>query len=123
MANTAAYIGTSGWSYPHWAKGVFYPRGLKQGEWLRFYAEHFDTVEVNMTFYRLPRKELLERWVSATPNRFQFLIKLSHREDLLNSRDRMTAAIPYQRSESTVRRPVRSPLPHRLDPYFSARVR
>jgi len=72
-------VGTSGWSYPHWAKGVFYPRGLKQGDWLRFYADHFDTVEVNMTFYRLPRKELLERWVSMTPSRFRFAVKLWRR--------------------------------------------
>lgn len=69
------YVGTSGWSYAHW-RGNFYPPALKQGEWLRFYAERFTTVEVNMTFYRLPKPELLSRWVEMTPARFQFAVKL-----------------------------------------------
>ena len=45
-------IGTSGWNYPHW-KEVFYPLHVTQSKWLEFYADHFDTVEVNATFYRL----------------------------------------------------------------------
>jgi uncharacterized protein YecE (DUF72 family) len=49
---------------------------LKQGEWLRFYAERFRTVEVNMTFYRLPKAELLSRWADMTPKGFRFAVKL-----------------------------------------------
>jgi uncharacterized protein YecE (DUF72 family) len=71
-----AYIGTSGWSYLHWAKGRFYPPGLKQGEWLRFYGERFRTVEINMTFYRLPKVEMLDRWHAVTHPDFRFAVKL-----------------------------------------------
>ncbi len=73
------YIGTSGWSYSDWAKGRFYPRGLKQGEWLRYFAERFGTVEVNASFYRLPRPEMISRWHSVTGPRFRFAVKLWRR--------------------------------------------
>lgn len=69
-------IGTSGWSYPHWAKGVFYPKGMKQGEWLPFYASHFATVELNASFYRLPKQEVIAGWTNKTSSRFSFAIKL-----------------------------------------------
>jgi uncharacterized protein YecE (DUF72 family) len=51
------HIGCSGWNYDSWRHGVFYPRGLPARRWLAAYAEHFDTVEVNTTFYRLPRRD------------------------------------------------------------------
>ncbi len=73
------YIGTSGWSYNDWAKGRFYPKGLKQGEWLRYFAERFGTVEVNASFYRLPRPEMITRWHSLTGSRFRFAVKLWRR--------------------------------------------
>lgn len=71
------YAGTSGWSYADWAGGRFYPRGLKPGDWLAYYAREFTTVEVNMTFYRLPKAELLERWRAVVPKNFVFAVKLS----------------------------------------------
>lgn len=67
-------IGTSGWIYPHW-KRVFYPPELRQGGWLRFYAERFDTVEVNYSFYRLPTLEAFAAWREATPPGFCFAVK------------------------------------------------
>jgi uncharacterized protein YecE (DUF72 family) len=79
MTPGGAYIGTSGWSYPHWAKGRFYPRGLKPGDWLGFLAGHFRTVEVNSSFYRLPRGELLARWRRVVGPRFRFAVKLWRR--------------------------------------------
>jgi len=79
MTRGHCYIGTSGWSYPHWAKGRFYPRGLKPGDWLGFLAEHFNTVEVNSSFYRLPRPELIARWREVTGRRFRFAVKLWRR--------------------------------------------
>ncbi len=79
MSRGRCFVGTSGWSYPHWAKGRFYPRGLKAGEWLEFYARRFATVEVNSTFYRLPRSEFIQRWAEATPEGFQFAVKLWRR--------------------------------------------
>ena len=79
MGRGKCYIGTSGWSYPDWAKGRFYPKGLKQGEWLPFLARHFNTVELNASFYRLPRPEYIDRWREVTGGRFRFAVKLWRR--------------------------------------------
>ncbi len=76
-------IGTSGWSYPEgrgtWS-GLFYPprgtRGFRASDELSFYAEHFDTVEVNSTFYRQPGAPTTARWVAQTPAGFEFSVKL-----------------------------------------------
>jgi uncharacterized protein YecE (DUF72 family) len=69
-------VGCSGWNYPHWRERV-YPKGLAQRLWLEHYATLFDTVEVNTTFYRLPRKEAVAAWVEATPPGFVFAVKAS----------------------------------------------
>jgi uncharacterized protein YecE (DUF72 family) len=69
-------IGCSGWVYRDW-RGVLYPPGLAQRDWLARYAEVFDTVEVNSTFYRLAHPEAVERWVEATPPTFLFTVKAS----------------------------------------------
>ncbi|MFH1288816.1 MAG: DUF72 domain-containing protein [bacterium] len=68
------FIGTSGYSYPHW-KGVFYPTDLSSNKWLEFYARHFNVVELNVTFYRLPSKKSFENWYNKTPKNFKFVIK------------------------------------------------
>lgn len=67
-------IGTSGWSYANW-RGPFYPRGLKQGDWIGYYAGHLDSVELNASFYRLPAESMLDRWRERTPDGFVFAIK------------------------------------------------
>jgi uncharacterized protein YecE (DUF72 family) len=67
-------IGTSGWIYPHW-RGRFYPPELPQRAWLEFYASHFDTVEVNYSFYRLPSRESFADWAARTPTDFCFALK------------------------------------------------
>lgn len=69
-----AHIGTSGWVYPHW-RGRFYPTDLRPSEWLPFYAHHFDTVEVNNSFYRLPSRKTFIQWASQTPKGFSFTVK------------------------------------------------
>jgi uncharacterized protein YecE (DUF72 family) len=69
-------VGCSGWSYAHW-RGSFYPESGSTSAWLGLYAEAFDTVEVNATFYRLPRKETVARWAAETPERFCFAVKAS----------------------------------------------
>jgi uncharacterized protein YecE (DUF72 family) len=68
------HIGTMGWNYDFW-KGDFYPEGTKAKEFLGMYARHFDTVEVNSTFYRIPYKETVENWRDRTPERFVFSLK------------------------------------------------
>jgi uncharacterized protein YecE (DUF72 family) len=70
----AVRIGCSGWSYRDW-KGRLYPDGLPARRWLERYAEVFDTVEVNATFYRLPRRSTVEAWVEQTPDGFLFAVK------------------------------------------------
>ena len=69
-------IGCSGWNYTDW-RGVFYPAGEPQRRWLTLYAERFDTVEVNTTFYRLPKRESVAAWVKDTPDSFIFAVKAS----------------------------------------------
>ncbi len=71
------WIGTSGYVYRHWRKGVFYPAGLKIRDELTFYAARFPTVELNNPFYRLPTAEMFTRWRDATPEGFQFAVKAS----------------------------------------------
>jgi uncharacterized protein YecE (DUF72 family) len=70
-------IGCSGWNYKHWRNGVFYPPRLPPRRWLEFYARHFDTVEVNSTFYRLASRDAVARWVEETPPDFLFACKAS----------------------------------------------
>ncbi len=69
------YIGTSGYSYKHWWNGVFYPRETPQKHWLEYYAEHFNTVELNVTFYRLPKETVFQGWYKRTPKDFRFTVK------------------------------------------------
>ncbi len=68
------WIGTSGWVYPHWL-GVFYPPELKQREWYAFYGRRFATVELNNTFYRLPKEQTWEHWRGQAPAGFRYAVK------------------------------------------------
>jgi len=68
-------IGCSGWSYQHWREPVY--GGRPSSTWLEQYAALFSTVEVNATFYRLPRRSTVAAWASRTPNEFRFAIKVS----------------------------------------------
>jgi uncharacterized protein YecE (DUF72 family) len=70
------HIGTSGWQYDHW-KGLFYPETLKKADWLSFYARHFDTLEINASFYRDVRLSTHQKWYTAVPDNFLFSIKMS----------------------------------------------
>jgi len=69
-------IGCSGWNYDDW-RGRLYPEGLGKQRWLARYAEFFDTVEVNSTFYRLASRDAVARWVRDTPPDFLFAVKAS----------------------------------------------
>jgi uncharacterized protein YecE (DUF72 family) len=68
------YIGTSGWYYDQW-KGVFYPGSFSNGKLLSYYAERLKTVEVNNSFYRLPREKTFNEWGGQTPEEFVFAVK------------------------------------------------
>ncbi len=69
-------IGTSGWNYAHW-QGVFYPADLPKKQWLEFYAGQFDTVELNASFYHLPKEITCANWRQRTPEHFLWAVKAS----------------------------------------------
>jgi uncharacterized protein YecE (DUF72 family) len=70
------WVGTSGWQYRDW-KGAFYPEKLPQRRWLEHYAMRFPVVEVNNSFYMLPKEQTFDRWRETTPERFVFVAKAS----------------------------------------------
>jgi len=70
--------GASGYSFKEW-KGVFYPADLEAEDMLPWYAERLPTVEINNSFYRMPKTEVLANWAATTPDRFRFAIKASRR--------------------------------------------
>src|SRR4051794_27743461 len=82
------YVGTSGYSYKQW-KGKFYPQELTEKRMLQYYGQHFKTVEINNTFYRMPTVSVLEQWASDVPDDFRFVLKapqrITHQQRLRNS--------------------------------------
>jgi uncharacterized protein YecE (DUF72 family) len=92
-------IGTSGYNYPHWWNGVFYPPDLPQRKWLEFYATHLRAVELNVSFYRLPRKEVFESWYKRTPKGFSFAVKgsrfITHLKRLKDCREPLSLLLDH----------------------------
>jgi uncharacterized protein YecE (DUF72 family) len=84
------FPGTSGFSYKEW-KGSFYPEDLPDSEMLRFYSSRLPSVEINNTFYRMPRASLLESWAEQVPDGFSFALKaaqqITHRKRLKDAGD------------------------------------
>ncbi len=78
MGSMNWFAGTSGYSYKAW-KGSFYPDDLADADMLRYYATRLPAVEINNTFYRMPRSSVLESWAAAVPDHFRFVIKASRR--------------------------------------------
>lgn len=76
MGSARILVGTSGYSYRDWV-GPFYPAGTKTQDFLSFYASHFDTLEVNTTYYGIPKPEVLARMAERTPEHFRFVVKLN----------------------------------------------
>jgi uncharacterized protein YecE (DUF72 family) len=72
------YAGTSGFSYNEW-KGPFYPEKLPNADMLRYYAERLPTVELNNTFYRMPKASVVDGWATQVPDTFRFVVKASRR--------------------------------------------
>lgn len=74
MSKHKIYIGTSGWSYKHW-RGTFYPQEIKVKNHFSYYLQHFNTVEINNSFYRLPSEETFLNWKKIVPDDFIYVIK------------------------------------------------
>jgi len=70
------HVGCSGWVYKHW-RGILYPAGLPQARWFHRYAEEFDTVEINASFYRVPKPETFEGWRNKAPDGFRYAVKVN----------------------------------------------
>ena len=86
-AGKKLHMGTSGWSYKDW-RGVFYPQGQKSVDYLSFYAQKMDSVEIDSTFYGIPRASTVENWFKVTPDHFLFCPKapqqITHKKRLQN---------------------------------------
>src|SRR5471032_2938111 len=78
MSTSKLFAGASGYSFKEW-KGNFYPDKIKPESMLAWYAERLPTVEINNTFYQMPKVTVLEQWAQATPETFRFAIKASRR--------------------------------------------
>jgi uncharacterized protein YecE (DUF72 family) len=76
VSRGAIHVGCSGWVYKHW-RGLFYPEGLPQKLWFERYAEEFDTVEINASFYRLPLPSTFEGWREKAPPGFHYAVKVN----------------------------------------------
>jgi uncharacterized protein YecE (DUF72 family) len=74
--DSPVHIGCSGWVYKHW-RGIFYPAGLPQKRWFERYAQEFDTVEINASFYRLPLASTFEAWREKAPRGFRYAVKVN----------------------------------------------
>lgn len=83
----AIHVGCSGWVYKHW-RGLFYPEGLPQKRWFERYAEEFDTVEINASFYRVPQASTFDAWRHKAPDGFCYAVKvnrfITHMKKLLD---------------------------------------
>jgi uncharacterized protein YecE (DUF72 family) len=118
LSGVEVRVGCSGWNYRHWKTPVY--RDAPARRWLELYAERFDTVEVNATFYRLPTTKAVAGWVESTPERFVFAVKgsryLTHirrLRDLGAGLDRF-----YERIEPLVRSPKLGPVLWQLPENF-----
>jgi uncharacterized protein YecE (DUF72 family) len=115
----SVHVGCSGWNYAHWRERV-YPKGVPQSRWLEHYASLLNTVEVNATFYRLPRREAVARWVEQTPPGFVFAVKASRYLTHLRRLTDLGGGIErfYERIEPLVRSPKLGPVLWQLPANF-----
>ncbi len=115
------YVGTSGYSYKEW-KGTFYPEDLPEKQMLRFYGEQFRSVEINNTFYRMPKASVLEAWAAEVPADFKFVLKASqkitHFQRLKDVRD----SVEYLVNVATTLKERLGPLLFQLPPNLSKDV-
>lgn len=110
-------IGCSGWNYRHWRE-IFYPKGLPVSRWFAFYAEHFDTVEINNSFYMLPKAETFDKWRDQAAPGFRYAVKanryLTQAKKLLDCEEPIDRMMPLFRRLGSTLGPVLYQLPPRL---------
>jgi len=111
------YVGTSGFSYKEW-KGTFYPEDMPDKQMLRFYGERFLSVEINNTFYRMPKASVLEAWAEEVPADFRFVLKapqrITHMQRLKDAGD----SVSYLLNVAGALKERLGPLLFQLPPYL-----
>jgi len=116
-----AWIGTSGYSYPEW-KGNFYPEKMAAKDMLHFYATRFPTVEINNTFYRMPKEDVLKGWADQVPEHFAFVIKASQRITHMKRLKECGELLSYLYRVTATMGPRLGPLLFQLPPNFKKDV-
>jgi uncharacterized protein YecE (DUF72 family) len=115
------YVGTSGYSYKEW-KGTFYPEDLPEKQMLKFYGERFRSVEINNTFYRMPKASVLEAWAAEVPPEFKFVLKapqrITHNQRLNDAAD----SVSYLLKVAGALKERLGPLLFQLPPYLKKDV-
>jgi uncharacterized protein YecE (DUF72 family) len=108
------HIGTSGWHYEHW-KGPFYPEDLSKDAFLSYYSQHLRTVEINNSFYQLPKREVLIQWRDAVPKGFIFSFKanryITHMKKLKDPEDSLSRMLDAVRALDDKLGPILFQLP------------
>src|SRR5438128_11811827 len=115
------YVGTSGYSYKEW-KGKFYPEDLPDKQMLRFYGERFRSVEINNTFYRMPKASVVEGWAAEVPDDFKFVIKASQRITHMQRLKDAGDSLAYLIKVASVLKQRLGPLLFQLPPHFKKDV-
>jgi uncharacterized protein YecE (DUF72 family) len=109
------HIGCSGWVYKHW-RGILYPEGLAQTRWFHRYAEEFDTVEINASFYRVPKAETFDGWRNKAPEGFCYAVKvnrfITHLKKLVGVEETLNEFVALARKLG----PALGPLLYQLPP-------
>ena len=116
-------VGASGYSYKEW-KGSFYPDAIKPDAMLAWYAQHLPTVEINNTFYQMPKVATLEHWAQATPDHFSFAIKASRRitHDARLKADAAADSVTYLYNNLETLGDKRGPVLFQLPPFLKKDV-
>ncbi|HUG53304.1 MAG TPA: DUF72 domain-containing protein [Vicinamibacteria bacterium] len=114
-------VGTSGYSYKEW-KGRFYPEKMKEADMLRFYAERFSAVEINNTFYRMPKVDLLRRWAEQTPEGFTFVLKAPQRITHQKRLGEVASEVAYLLETAAALGARLGPVLYQLPPYMKKDV-
>jgi uncharacterized protein YecE (DUF72 family) len=111
------YVGTSGYSYKEW-KGPFYPEDLPDKQMLHFYGERFRSVEINNTFYRMPKPAMLEAWANEVPADFKFVLKAPQQITHIKRLKDVEDAVSYFLRVAEVLNERLGPLLFQLPPYL-----
>jgi uncharacterized protein YecE (DUF72 family) len=119
------YVGTSGYAYKEW-KGSFYPEDLPDKQMLKYYSERFRSVEINNTFYRMPKETMLEAWAAEVPAEFKFVIKAPQQITHIKRLKDVNDSVSYLLKVISVLKDRLGPLLFQLPPHLkkdAARLR